>query len=156
MDGQRPFAQPSLGPDPAGGRGVVPYDVDADERAATDARRRYQSGPMASLAPDAVIAEHLAPGEQVLAVRPCVGFEQRPGSAAGTIGGRAVLYLTNRRIILYSAPLIEIDLDDIQEVLVASGRLLLVLGDGAGVVIETELPRLLRVEIAAARSAARS
>jgi hypothetical protein len=150
-----PSARPPVGPDATDGRGAAPYDVDADEKAATDARRRYLSEPMASLAPDAVIAKHLAPGEEVLAVRPCVAFEQRSGSASGMVGGRAVLSLTTRRIILYTEPMVEIDLDDIQEVLVASGRLLLVLRDGAGVVLETELPRLLRVEIATARAAAR-
>jgi hypothetical protein len=157
MDGsRRPFAPPSFGPDPAGRRGALPYDVDADERAASEARRRCQSGPMASLAPDAVIAEHLLPGEQVLAVRPCVGFEQRPASVTGTVRARAVLYLTNGRVILYSEPMVEIDLEEILEVLTGPGRLLLVLRGGAGVVIETELPRLLRVEIAAARAAART
>jgi hypothetical protein len=152
---QRPFAHPPLEPAPAGGRGVVPYDVDADERAAAGARRRYQAGPMAALGADATIAPHLALGEDVVAVRGRVGFEQRPGGAAEPVSGRAVLYVTTGRIILCAEPMIEMGLEEVEEVHLAAGRLLLVLRDGAGVALETELPRLLRVEIAAARAAAR-
>jgi hypothetical protein len=46
---------------------------------------------------------------------------------------------------------VELPLDDIEEMAVAVGRLLLVrLRDGSGFAIETDQPRLLRVVLAAA------
>lgn len=157
MDGiSQADAHSPVGSDPAGAPGDVRGDVNADENAAADARRRYQSEPMPSLGPDAVIAPHLAPDERVLAVRGGVGFERGSDGGAEATRGRAVLYLTSARLIVFSEPMISIDLEDVLEVLLAPGRLLLVLRGGAGVALETEQPQLLRVEIAAARAVART
>jgi hypothetical protein len=49
-----------------------------------------------------------------------------------------------------------IALEEIEEVGLSGERLLLVLRDGKGVWLEAPQPRLLRVEIAAARAAART
>ncbi len=132
-----------------------PGDGDADETAADEARRRYQSELMTTLGPDAQIAPLLAPAEKVLAVRRCAGFEQRPACDAAAVHGRGDLYLTSARLVLVAQPMIEIGLEQIDEAMLCSARLLLVLHDGAGIALEVEGPHLLRVEIAAARAAAR-
>lgn len=131
-------------------------DADADEAAAAEARRRYQSERMASLGPDRAIAPLLVPGEDVLAVRRCVGFERLPASRGRGCAGRGDLYLTSARLVLVGQPAIAIGLDEIEEAMLSGSRLLLVLHDGAGMSLEVERPLLLRVEIAMARAAARS
>lgn len=128
----------------------------ADEAAAAEARRRYQSERMASLGPDPAITPLLAPGEEVLAVRRCVGFERRLASPGMACAGRGDLYLTSARLVLLGQPTFAIGLDEIEEAMLSGGRLLLVLHDGAGMSLELERPLLLRVEIATARVAARS
>lgn len=131
-------------------------DAGADEAAAADARRRYQSERMASLGPDPAIAPLLPPGEDVLAVRQCVGFERRPASHGRACAGRGDLYLTSARLVLLGQPAVAIGLEEIEEAMLSGGRLLLVLHDGAGMALEVDRPLLLRVEIATARAAARS
>ena len=128
----------------------------ADEAAAGEARQRYQSEGMVSLGPDAAIAPLLAQGERVLAIRRCVGFERRPAPYGRAYAGRADLYLTSTRLVLIGHRTSAVDLDTIDEVLRCGGRLLLVLHEGGGLALEVERPLLLRVEIAAARAAARS
>lgn len=135
--------------------GSLPLD-DVDEAAAGMARRLYQLERMVPLRPDPAIASLLAPGEVVLAIRPCVGFERRPASDAGACAGRGDLYLTSARLILLGQRALVIGLGEIQEAMLSGDRLLLVLCDGAGLSLEVERPLLLRVEIATARAAARS
>ena len=139
-----------------GSVGDVVAGAAADEAAAAEARRRYQSERMASLGPDPAITPLLAPGEEVLAVRRCVGFERRLASPGNVCAGRGDLYLTSARLVLLGQTTFAIGLDEIEEAMLSGGRLLLVLHDGAGMSLELERPLLLRVEIATARAAARS
>jgi hypothetical protein len=139
-----------------GSVGDVVAGAAADEAAAAEARRRYQSERMASLGPDPAITPLLAPGEEVLAVRRCVGFERRLASRGKVCAGRGDLYLTSARLVLLGQTTFAIGLDEIEEAMLSGGRLLLVLHDGAGMSLELERPLLLRVEIATARAAARS
>ena len=128
----------------------------ADEAAADAARERYRTQPMAALDPDARIGPLLVSGERVLAVRrsaivdrrePVLGSDE-PSGVAGD------LYLTSRRLVLVGRRTLSFELDGIEEVMLAGERLLIVMRDGEGVSLGVAQPRLLRVEIAAARVAA--
>jgi hypothetical protein len=66
------------------------------------------------------------------------------------------LYLTSQRLLHKGQSVREVELADITETGVALERLLLVdLADGSDLAIEIDQPRLLRVQLAAARAAAR-
>jgi hypothetical protein len=65
------------------------------------------------------------------------------------------VYVTTRRLVLVGPGIQSFDLATVDEATVSRERLLLVLGDGVGLVLEVGRPRLLRVEIAAARAARR-
>jgi hypothetical protein len=127
-----------------------------DEAAAEEARLRYRSQVMVELEPDPTIARLLRPGEALLAIRRAVRCERRQDpSRLGGMGLCGDLYLTSARLELLGQLEIGIDLDGIDEVLVCSEQLLLMMRDGTGITLDAEWPRLLRVEIAAARAAAR-
>lgn len=128
-----------------------------DETAADAARAHYRTQPLPTLVPDDCIGPRLVVGERVVAVRQSALLERRqptPGAhpPAG-IEGR--LYLTSRRLVLVGRPTLSYELEAIQEALLSGERLLLLLRDGQGLTLEVAQPRLLRVEIAAARTAAR-
>jgi hypothetical protein len=127
-----------------------------DEDAAAAARARYRVEPMTLLEPDAAIAPRLTCGESLLAIRRRALLERRhdPSGAVGP-GLEGDLYLTSRRLIHVGRPTLVFELDDIEEVITSGDRLLLVLRDGAGISIEVDQPRLLRVEISMARATAR-
>jgi hypothetical protein len=66
------------------------------------------------------------------------------------------LYLTSRRLVHLGPEVREVDLTAIDEIGVVLERLLLVdLADGSDLAIEVDQPRVLRVQLAAARAAAR-
>lgn len=127
----------------------------ADEAAADAARERYRSQPMAALPPDERIGPLLLPGECIVANRSSALLERRqpaPGVRDAT-GLTGPLYVTSRRLVLMGRPALSFGLGSIQEILLSGERLLLVLRDGQGLTLEAPQPRLLRVEIAAARAA---
>ena len=64
------------------------------------------------------------------------------------------LYLTDRRLVLADSPL-DVALEDIREVGIVDGELLLLVDRSGGVRIHIDDPRVFRVEISAARSAHR-
>jgi hypothetical protein len=132
--------------------------VAADEDAARRARERYCKAPMVPLAPDARVAAWLAPGEVLLAIRESVLFERREplGGSADPRGVGGTLFLTSRRLVLVGRVQLVIGLEEIAEAVMSGERLLLVLRDGLGIALEASRPRLLRVEIAAARVAHRA
>jgi hypothetical protein len=108
-----------------------------DEAAALDARKRYRDREMDSVEPDARIAELLAPGEEVLAVRRSALLDRRePPISGGRRGGcpglAGDLYVTSSRIVHVGRSVLEYDLDAIREAIVSTERLLLILGDGTG------------------------
>lgn len=127
----------------------------ADEAAASEARRRYRRERMIPIGPDPTIAPFLNVGEVVLAVRRSVGLERRTAAMASGPGASGDLYLTSARLVLLGRAYTEICLNEIQEVLLSGGRLLLVLRDGTGISLAVDRPQLLRVEIAAVRAAER-
>jgi len=126
----------------------------ASDEAAADAERerlRTEGLPALPLSPEDAI--QLLPGEVVHAARRVALLERRRDGAP--MGG--VLYLTSHRLLhLGAAGLQEILLTDIADVGVALERLLLVeVADGSDLAIEVDTPRLLRVQVSAARAAAR-
>ena len=128
----------------------------ADEAAADEARERYRMRAIPALEPDGRIAPLLGPDEQVLAVRRSVMLDRRqapPRSEASTeLAGD--LYVTSRRLVLVGRLTLSFHLDEIEEAMLSGERLLLVMPGGQGASLDVAQPRLLRVEIAAARVAA--
>jgi len=127
-----------------------------DEAAALVARDRYRDRKMEPLEPDPRIAEILVPGEQVFAVRRSAMLDRReppPGASHPAYPGLAGdLYVTSNRLVHLGRSTLEYDLDAIREAVVSAEHLLLVLCDGTGLILDLDRPRLLRVEIAAARA----
>jgi hypothetical protein len=127
-----------------------------DERAAAVARDRYRTSGLAPLCADADLAALLAPGERVFAVHPRVTALRTAGTGSAAASSAAgTLLLTSGRIIVAGAGVVEIDLEDIEEAVISGDRLLLVLGRGVGLSLALGQPRLLRVQVAAARSVTR-
>ncbi len=123
-----------------------------DETEAGAARRQLRDGPLPRLDPDTCIAAALLPGEWVVAVRRQAVLERRQAAAPCTAGLPGALYLTSCRLLHVGRHRIAYDVADIREAIVASDtRLLLMLGDGIGLQLDVEHPRLLRVKIAAVR-----
>lgn len=154
----------------------------ADEADAIAARERYRTDGIGTIEPDPEIAGRLADDEWLIETRPgaMVGRAQLTG--VGGIGGAAGedgagtassaaqgvdalsgrLYLTTSRLILLSRPAdrptdteLSVGLVDIEELACVGERLLVSLADGTGLTIDAGRPRLLRVQIAAARAASR-
>lgn len=132
--------------------------MEADEAAADRARETYRTQPMPSIAPDAGLVPLLEADERVLAARRSAQLDRRqpvPGWDAPS-GVAGDLYLTSRRLVLVGRVTLSFDLGDIVDAGLSGERLLLVLGDGTGVSLDVDQPRLLRVEIATARALARA
>ena len=126
--------------------------VSADEQAADAERARLVDGELPDLSTQLDDALQLAGGELVHAIRHAALLDE--GEAATPTGGS--LYLTSNRLVHVGASSREIRLDAIQESAVALERLLLLdLTDGSDLAIEVDQPRLLRVQLAAARANAR-
>jgi hypothetical protein len=132
--------------------------AEADEAAADRARERYRTQAMATLEPDPHIAPLLISGEHVLAVRRSAMLDRRQPVLGSDVpsGLAGDLYVTSRRLVLVGRHTLSFDLADIEEAMLSGERLLFVLRDGQGASLDVDRPRLLRVEIAAARAAARS
>ena len=132
--------------------------AEADEAAADEARARFRREGPPSLPPDERIAPLLEPGERLVAVRHAALLDRRePAPGERLVSGAAgELYVTSRRLVLVGRLTIEIGLETIEDAVLSGERLLLVLREGRGVTLQVGQPRLLCVEIAAARAAARS
>jgi hypothetical protein len=151
----------------------------ADETAAIEARQRYRSDGLPAMEPDPEITLRLRAGEGVVEVRPGAMLARALAAGAGrgtvasddpisagdlalgqTQAGR--LYLTTSRLVLLTRPSdspdvleLSVELADIEELALVGERLLVSLADGSGLTIDAGRPRLLRVQVAAARAAAR-
>ena len=128
----------------------------ADEASADAARRRLRAHGIVPIEPDDRIRVMLAPGELVAAIRRSVSLERRKERTEP--GGRMVgdLYVTTQRLVYLGRERIEYALGEIRDAVEAEGALRLIVGDRRGIEIEVSDPRLLRVEIAAVREAARA
>jgi hypothetical protein len=121
-----------------------------DEELAAAARAWYRRHQLREITGDERDAAPLAPDERLFAVR--------HHAVAVVTGGSCVvegtLYLTSHRLVIGAGDL-SIALTELAEAGLAGERLVVVLVDGGAIVVDVERPRLLRVEIATARAAAR-
>ena len=150
----------------------------ADEADAIEARERYRIEGLEAIEPDPEIRARLGPNEELVEMRPgaMVGraLLAGVGGAAGeggagtapstaqdvveSLSGR--LYLTTARLVLLVRPTadgpadaeLSVGLADIEELACVGERLLVTLADGTGLTVDAGRPRLLRVQIAAARA----
>lgn len=149
-------ASPAAGPEQVAGTDAL-VQTRRDEDAAAEARLRYRREPMQPIEEDATIAPLLWPGERLLSVRHGAILDRRHGRAGcrdtGLLGD---LYLTSARLIHIGRLMLAFRLDKVDEAVLSGDTLLLVLAEGVGISLVVDAPRLLRVEIATARAAARS
>ena len=128
---------------------AIALRITADEEAADAERARLVEGDLPDLRSQVDGALALTEGEVVHAIRRSAMLEET--DAATPMGGN--LYLTSQRLVHVGEASREIGLDAIQESAVALERLLLLdLTDGSDLAIEVDQPRLLRVQLAAARA----
>lgn len=128
-----------------------------DEAAATEARERYRRAAQPRLESGEPLSKLLEPDEWLLAVRKTAILDRREPKEGETaragLGGQ--LAVTSRRLILAGRQVVTFDLGDIEDIQLSGDRLMVTIRGGSGMVLDVEQPRLLRVEIAAARAAAR-
>lgn len=134
----------------------MPADnASAEDASVDDARRRLRDQGVVAIEPDERIGVMLAPGERVVAVRRAISVERRKDIRDPELALHGDLYVTTTRLVCLGQVPIDVPLAEISEAIVAAGALRLIVGDGRGVEIRTGDPYLLRVEISAAREAAR-
>ncbi len=132
------------------------YDAATDQAAADEARLRFRQRGVGRIDPDERIGPTLEPDEQLVAVRrSAVAYRPETPESSAASPVAVDVYVTTRRLVLAGSDVHSFDLATVDEAVVSNERLLLVLGDGAGLILEVDWPRLLRVEIAAARAARR-
>jgi hypothetical protein len=150
VDGDRDRTSPDLG-----GEGSRGHLGRTDEEDASDARRRYRNHGIEPIAPDVRIGPLLTPGEDVLAHHRNVGFErtQRSNEIEPFVRMRGDLYVTSARLVHVGLRVLTIELDDIDDAALVGERVLLVTRGGVGIALDSDRPRLLRVQMAAARAA---
>lgn len=129
-----------------------------DELTADAARSRFRASGITPLPLDEQIAPLLAPGEQPVAVHRGALVDRREPLADNRLaqGVPGDLYVTTSRLILAGRTTVSVDLDAVVDAVPTRGRLLLILPGGRGVRIVVAQPRLLAVEMAAARAARRA
>lgn len=133
-------------------------DAATDQAAADEARLRYRRRGVAPIQPDELdqrIGPTLEPDEGLVAVRRSAVVRHTGSSESGAQPGPVDVYVTTRRLLLVGSDVQGFDLATLDQTVVSNERLLLALGNGVGLTLEVDWPRLLRVEIAAARAARR-
>lgn len=127
----------------------------ADDEEASAERRRYRNHGIEPIAPDPCIGALLEPAEQVLACHRWVALDrhQRSTGEAPSASVRGDLYVTTARLVHVGPQVDVVELDDIEDAALVGDRVLLVTRGGAGITVDTDRPRLLRVQMAAARVA---
>ena len=124
-----------------------------DEAEADEARIRYRVEGLPSVDVDGRTAARLRPGEAAIDVRSsAVVTRHLLGDGTDELAGQ--LIITTQRLLVVGHTPLEVELDEIDELALAGERLLVTLRDGTGLSIDASRPRLLRVQIAAAREAA--
>jgi hypothetical protein len=142
------------------GTGRTPFldptaaDVEADledEALAAAARALYRTQGIVSIEPDPHVRSALGSDEQLLAMRQVASVENVLERGGPRRSGR--LAITTRRLMMVDGqPETLAGLDELDDVSVVMDRLLVTLTSGAGFRIDAEQPRLLRVQLAAARA----
>ena len=144
---------------PEGRSGTMPQvrgvDVTRDEDTADAARRCYRAHGIEAVPADERIAPMLGPCERVYAVRREVRLDRRRSASAAGSALLGDLYVTSARVILVGRPTVAIDIEEIREAALSGDRLLLMMQDGTSAALDVDEPRLLRVQISAARAARR-
>ena len=121
-----------------------------DDALATAARARYRSDGIGSIEPDHGMRSALGGDEQLLAVRQSASVERL---AAGARPESGRLAITTERIFLLDGHAVTLaTLEELDDVTLVTDRLLVMLTSGAGFTISAPQPKLLRVELAAARA----
>jgi hypothetical protein len=138
------------------GRGPIPSDGESgptrcDEAASDAARRWYRHHRIEPLAVDGPIRSLLGCEERVYVIRQASLVQ--PGRTAILGGTAGDLYVTSQRLLHVGEQTVGLDLDAIGEVVLAVDGLSVTTTDGGSVVLLVDEPRLLRVQIAAARTA---
>ncbi|MGD0122977.1 MAG: hypothetical protein ABSC46_10505 [Candidatus Limnocylindrales bacterium] len=132
------------------------YDAATDQATADEARLRYRRRGVGRIDADERIGPILEPDEQLVAVRrSAVVYRPETPESGAALPGVVDVYVTTRRLVLVGQDVHSFDLATVDEAVISNERLLLVLCDGVGLVLKVDWPRLLRVEIAAARAARR-
>ncbi len=126
-----------------------------DEEEARRAREQYREVGIPMIESDALIAPHLAAGEQLLGYRPQASLGRVDEATRAAVRDEGPLYVTDRRIVHLGRRTTSIPLADIDELAMADDRILATLSGARGVTLDVDEPRQLRVLIAAAKSAAR-
>jgi hypothetical protein len=136
-------------------RPAAPTGSTLDEMAAAAARASIEDQGLACLEPPPQAYETLSVGESLLAVHPSVIVDRREFCACPDASrpSTASVWLTSHRLLFLGPARLAISLDRIDEALIAGPRhLLLILHGGTGLSLEMDFPRLLRVQVAAARA----
>ena len=129
--------------------------IAADEAAADLARDQYAANGMPAIEPAVGYARVSRSGEALHAVRYNAILERSPGDDDEPNLRGGTLYLTPSRVLHVGMETTEVPLREIDEMVVALERLVLIrLCDGSDLAVEVDQPRLLRVQIAAAMAAA--
>ncbi len=133
-----------------------PPDAESlDNTSADDARRRLREQGIVAVEPDERIGVMLAPGEHVVTVRRAISIERRKEVRNPELAIPGDLYVTSNRLVYLGQVPFDVPLVEVSDAVVAAGALRLVVGDGRGLEVRTADPAVLRVEISAAREAAR-
>jgi len=131
--------------------------IAADEAAADAAREQYAASGVPAIEPDAGYASVARSGESLHAVRRNAILEPGRTDDNEPVLRGGTLYLTSSRLLHVGVETTNIPLREIDEMVVALKRLVLIrLQDGSHFAVEVDQPRLLRVQIAAAIAAARA
>ena len=131
--------------------------IAADEAAADAAREQFAANGMPAIGPVIGFARVGRSGEPLYAVRYNAILERAPTAATGDVLRGGTVFLTSRRLLHAGAQLTDVPLGEIDEMVVALERLVLIrLRDGSDLAVEVDQPRLLRVQIAAAVAALRA
>lgn len=131
--------------------------IAADEAAADEARKAYQTGGLPAIEADAGAAAILQPGEILHAIRASALLEEGGDNDGAALPRGGTLYLTSQRLIHAGTESTELPLTAIDEMAIALERLVLIRRrDGSDLALEVDQPRLLRVQLAAAMAAERA
>ena len=124
---------------------------DEDEALAEAARVRYRKDGIARIEPDDGMRSTLGSEEHLLALRDTASIVRRPLGDSLPLSGR--LAITNVRLFVVDTPSTTLaSLEELDDVTLVADRLLVSLTSETGFTIETSHPRLLRVQLAAARA----